>query len=461
MSPPTTTHSRVPQRAALGSFLGSTVEYYDFMLYGTASALVFNEVFFPNVGPVLGTLSSVVTFGVGYIARPIGSVVLGHFGDRVGRRRMLLFTVVLMGAATLLMGALPGYATIGIAAPIALVVLRLVQGFSAAGEQAGANAMSLEHAPDTKRALYTSWTMAGTQFGQLLGTLIFLFVALMPHDALIAWGWRLPFLATGVLVVIVFWIRRSVPEPEVFAEVKKSGRVERFPVIALVRGHWPNMIRVVLCSVLAVLGTIISVFGLAYATKTVRIPPGQMLVVSLVTGLVGAASMPLFAILADRIGRRPVFVAGMIAAAIAIFPYFAAIGSGNIWLVAAAALVLTLAGSAAGGLQPALYTEMFDAEVRFSGVAISTQFGLLLAGFAPAIGFLLLRPGPTGWLGVAAFTSICALISAGAAYTARETRTVTLRELGRPAPDTHDTTITPTLYGPARSTAHTAQETTA
>jgi MFS family permease len=373
----------------------------------------------------------VVTFGVGYIARPLGSVLLGHFGDRIGRRRMLLLTVALMGSATFLMGALPGYATIGVAAPIALVALRLLQGLSAAGEQAGANSMTLEHAPAGKRALYTSWTMAGTQFGQLLGSLVFLFVALMPREALVSWGWRLPFLASGILVMVVFWIRRSVPEPEVFAEAQRSGRVERFPVIALVRGHWPNMVRVVLCSLLSVLGTIMSVFGLAYATKTVGIPPSQMLAVSLVVGVAGIVMMPLFAILADRIGRRPVFVGGMLIAAVAVYPYFAAIGSGDIRLVGAAALVLSLGASAAAGLQPALYTEMFDTGVRFSGVAISTQFGYLLAGFAPAIGFLLLQPGSGGWLGVAVFASVCCLVSAGSAFTARETREIALRDLGQ------------------------------
>jgi MFS family permease len=444
----TTTDVRTSRRAALGSFLGSTIEYYDFMLYGTASALVFNEVFFPTANPAVGTLAAVVTFGVGYVARPIGSLILGHFGDRVGRRRMLLFTVVLMGVSTCLIGALPGYATIGAAAPIALVVLRLLQGLSAAGEQAGANAMTLEHAPDTKRALYTSFTMVGTQFGQLVGTLVFLFIALLPHEALVSWGWRLPFLASGALVAVVFWIRRSVPETEVFSEVKRAGKVERLPVVALLRHHWPNMIRVMLCSLLAVLGTITTVFGLTYATRTVGIPAGQMLGVTLVTGAIGIVSIPLFAVLADRIGRRPVFVGGMITAAVAVFLYFAAISSANIWLVAVAALVLGLGGSAAGGLQPALYTEMFDTSVRFSGVAVSTQFGLLLAGFAPAIGVLLLKPGPGGWVGIAVFTASCVLISAASAFTARETRGTTLRDLGRSTEAENET-------APANATAPT------
>ncbi|OUS92586.1 MFS transporter [Rhodococcus sp. NCIMB 12038] len=427
---PTISTPDASRRAALASFLGSAVEYYDFMIYGTASALVFSTVFFPDVDPVLGTLSSVATFGVGYVARPVGSIILGHFGDRVGRQKMLMFTIVLMGVATFLIGCLPGYDRIGALAPAALVLLRICQGLSAAGEQAGANAMTLEHAPEKKRALYTSWAMAGTQTGILLGTLMFIPIAALPDDALYSWGWRVPFLLSAALVLVTVWIRRNVPEPEIFTASKESGDIARFPVVSLVKNHWASMIRVMLCSLLAVIGTVMQVFGLAYATKTVGIPAGDMLTVTVVTSVVSVVTIPLWATVADRIGRKPVFVGGMLVAAVMIFGYFYALSTANIWFVFAAALLMNVGASGAGALQPALYTEMFEAKVRFSGVAVSTQFGVLLAGFAPAIGYAILGSGQWGWIPVAIFTAICCLVSAASAATARETKSVALHDLG-------------------------------
>jgi MFS family permease len=369
-----------------------------------------------------------------------------YFGDRVGRQKMLMFTIVLMGVATFLIGCLPGYDQIGALAPAALVFLRICQGLSAAGEQAGANSMTLEHAPEHKRALYTSWTMAGTQTGILLGTLMFIPIAALPDEALYSWGWRIPFLVSAALVLVTVWIRRSVPEPEIFTASKEAGDIERFPVIALVKNHWASMIRVMLCSLLSVTGTVIQVFGLAYATKTVGIPSSAMLTVSVVTAVVGVVAIPVWATVADRIGRKPVFVGGMIAAAALIFAYFYAISTADIWFVFAAALLMALGSSGAAALQPALYTEMFEAKVRFSGVAISTQFGYLLAGFAPAIGYAILTPGQWGWVPVATFTAICCLVSAASAATARETNSVALRDLGTanaPVPADDHAPLTP------------------
>lgn len=423
----------VSRRAALGSFLGSVVEYYDFFIYGTAAALVFNHVFFPSVGGASGTLAAVATFGVGYIARPVGSVILGHFGDRLGRRRLLLFTVVLMGGSTFLIGLLPGYSTLGTGAPILLVLLRLCQGLSAAGEQAGANSLTLEHAPGKKRALYTSWTMSGTQFGILLGTLVFIPITALPKEALLGWGWRVPFLLSAVFVAVVYFVRRSVPEPEIFVETKAAEGVEKYPIVPLLKNHWRNMVRVVLCSILAVVGSVTGIFGLAYATGTAGVPAAAMLWAGVVSNLVGIITMPLWAILSDRVGRKPIFVGGMAAAAVLIFPYFYFIGTGNVALVFLGGILLSVCGGAAGALQPAFYTEMFDTKVRFSGVAISTQLGVLLGGFAPTIGYALLQPGRTGWIPVAVFTAVCCLVSAGSALSARETRGLTLRELGKPA----------------------------
>lgn len=201
-----------PRKAALASFMGSLVEYYDFFIFGTASALVFNKIFFPDISPTAGTLASFATFGVAYIARPVGAVVLGHFGDRIGRQRVLVFTLILMGLATFAIGCLPDYHSIGMAAPIALVALRLLQGLSAAGEQSGASSLTVEHADQGKRAFYASWTLNGTQAGLLVGTLAFIPVAALPEDTLLSWGWRVPFWFSAVVMFVAYLIRRTMPE---------------------------------------------------------------------------------------------------------------------------------------------------------------------------------------------------------------------------------------------------------
>src|SRR3954451_3575290 len=207
-----TTEQRFPAKAALASFVGSMLEYYDFFIYGAAAGLVFPKVFLPESDPSTATLLSLATFGVAYVARPLGAVVIGHFGDKVGRKRMLVLTLLLMGVSTFLIGALPSYAAIGVAAPILLVLLRLLQGLSAAGEQSGANSMTLEHSPEGRRGFFTSFTLQGTQAGLIVANLVFLFVALLPEDQLLSWGWRVPFFLSALLVGVGYWVRRSLPE---------------------------------------------------------------------------------------------------------------------------------------------------------------------------------------------------------------------------------------------------------
>ena len=207
---------RTPKKAALASWIGSAVEYYDFFIYGTAAALVFGKIFFPSVDPKLGTVAAFATFGVGYVTRPIGAFFMGHIGDKFGRKKVLTFTLLLMGVSTFLIGALPTYGQVGIAAPIMLVLLRLLQGLSAAGEQAGANSMTLEHAPDDRRAFFTSFTLSGTQMGFILATIVFLPISALPEEQLLSWGWRIPFFLSAVVVAVGFWVRRSLPETPAF-----------------------------------------------------------------------------------------------------------------------------------------------------------------------------------------------------------------------------------------------------
>ena len=303
------------RKTALAAWIGSALEYYDFFIYGTAAALVFNKVFFPAADPATGTLLALATFGVGYLARPLGAFVLGHVGDRFGRKKVLVFTLLLMGVATFAVGCLPTYASIGVLAPVLLVVLRLLQGLSASGEQAGANSMSLEHAPEHRRAYFTSFTLSGTQAGQILATAIFLPVAALPQEDLLSWGWRVPFWCSAVVVIVGLVIRRKIDETAAF----KRTKVAKLPVATLFRTHWVDVLRVVLAATIASVSTIFTVYALSYAVNTIGLARTSMLWVGVLANVVALAAIPLLARLSDKVGRKPVFLAGCGACAILIF----------------------------------------------------------------------------------------------------------------------------------------------
>src|SRR4051812_27481613 len=258
---------RVPRKAALASFVGSMLEYYDFFIYGAAAGLVFPQVFFPDSDPSTATLLSLATFGVAYVARPVGAVIIGHFGDKVGRKKMLVLTLLMMGVSTFAIGLIPSYASIGVAAPVLLVLLRILQGLSAAGEQSGANSMTLEHAPDRRRGFFTSFTLEGTQAGLILANLVFLAVATLPEDQLLSWGWRIPFFLSALVVAVGYWVRRSLPETPEFQKEKQADEVAKLPVAVLFRDHWASVLRVVLCALVSVVSTIIGTWSLAQGTS--------------------------------------------------------------------------------------------------------------------------------------------------------------------------------------------------
>jgi MFS family permease len=423
---------RTPRKAAFASWIGSAVEYYDFFIYGTAAALVFGKIFFPSFDPQVATVAAFATFGVAYITRPIGAFILGHVGDKFGRKKVLTFTLLLMGISTFLVGALPTYEQLGIAAPIMLVILRLLQGISAAGEQAGANSMTLEHAPPNRRAFFTSFTLSGTQAGLILATLVFIPISALPENQLLAWGWRIPFFLSAVVVAVGFWVRRTLPETPAFEQEERQHVTPRLPVVELFSRHSADVLRVVFAALVSVVSTIFSVFTLSYAVNTVHIPRATMLTVLVLANVVALGAIPLWAALSDRIGRRPVFMLGALGSAALIWPYMWAIGSGNVALVFAFGLLLSgVVYSAANGVWPALYGEMFDTRVRLSGMAIGTQIGFALGGFAPTISAALIGSGPTGWVPVALFTTATGVVAALSAWTARETYKVPMEQLGR------------------------------
>jgi MFS family permease len=421
-----------PRRAALASWIGSAVEYYDFFIYGTAAALVFGKIFFPAFDPVTSTLIALATFGIAYITRPVGAILLGHVGDIYGRKKVLTFTLLLMGVSTFLVGVLPTYDQVGIAAPMMLIVLRMLQGLSAAGEQAGANSMTLEHAPAHRRAFFTSFTLSGTQAGLVLATLVFLPISVLPEDQLLSWGWRIPFLLSVVVVAVGMWVRRTLPETPVFHAEARAGKTSKMPIVELFRNYKGNLVRVILGAQISVVNTIFSVFTLSYAVNTMHIPRATMLTVLILANLVALAAIPAFAALSDRIGRKPVFISGAIGCALLIWPYLWAISQVNVPLIFV--LGLSLCGvvySATNGIWPSLYGEMFETRVRLSGTAVGTQIGFALGGFAPAISASILKPGVGGWMPVALFVTIASLIATLAIFTARETYRTPMHELGR------------------------------
>ena len=306
------------RRAAQSALLGSTVEYYDFTLFTTASALFLGPVFFAPLGPLQATLAAFLTFGSAFVARPVGAVLFGHLGDRVGRRASLIASVTLMGAATTLIGLLPGYAAAGVAAPVALLVLRLLQGLSAGGEQAGSNALTLEHAPAGERNRFAAWTMQGTSLGTMLGKVAFLSVLWLPQPALLAWGWRLPFLVAGPLMLVAIAIRRRVDEPAEFTRLAGSGELARVPVAEVFTQHWRAVLLVAVGTLFAVGGAVLNVYGLSYATARGTSAGGYLAMITVVTAL-GLMLQPLWARLSDRIGRRPVFIGSCLAGAALYF----------------------------------------------------------------------------------------------------------------------------------------------
>ncbi|GAA2190492.1 MFS transporter [Leucobacter alluvii] len=422
---------KTPVRAALASFMGSAVEYYDFFIFGTASALIFPHIFFPD-GDQAALVMSLATFGFAYIARPFGAVILGHFGDRIGRQRVLMFTLVLMGAATFVIGCLPTFAQIGWAAPILLVFCRLLQGLSAAGEQAGASSMSLEHAPDHRRSFFTSWTLTGTQGGQILAALVFLPVTMLPDDDPFKyeWAWRIPFWLSAVVVVVTFYIRRTLHETPTFEEAKAQGEIAKIPLMPLLRDHWRDVLRVVLCAFIAAVSTVFGNLAIAYGVE-VGLAQNITLWLVVVANVVALGTQPLFAMLADRVGRKPVFIYGAISSAVFMPFYMLSMSSDNIVLTFALAILTFSCGyAAANAVWPSFYGEMFSARVRFSGLAIGTQLGFLMAGFAPSIVAALGGVQEGGWVVISIFTGVICLIVVLAALTARETKDVPTDTLG-------------------------------
>ncbi|MBM7342067.1 MFS transporter [Pantoea coffeiphila] len=381
------------KKIAVASVIGTTVEWYDLFIFATASALVFNKIFFPSFDALIGTLLAFGTFASAYGARIVGAALFGHFGDRLGRKSMLLISLLAMGISTFAIGLLPDYAAIGIWAPILLLTLRLIQGLALGGEWGGAVLMAVEHAPENKRGLYGSWVQIGVPVGTLLANLAFLAIAaLFPLEDLLSWGWRIPFLASALLIAVGLYIRLNIHETPVFQETKKQQQQVKVPLLEIARKHWKQ----VLLGGVATMSTgssfnIIVAFGLTYGTQTLGFSRSIMLTVVLASCALCIVLLPAFGALSDRFGRKPVIIGGIIAEAVVAFPMFWLMDTQSLPLVFLGYGLLMTAFAANYGPIATFLAELFGTRVRYSGLSVAYMLsGLLGSATTPIVTTALL-----------------------------------------------------------------------
>jgi MFS family permease len=425
------------RKATASGWIGSALEYYDFFIYATASALVFPQLFFPSQDPKVAIVASLATYGVGYVARPVGAIFLGHWGDTHGRKKVLLLCMFLMGGSTMAVGLLPTYEQIGWTAPLLLVLLRLAQGFAVAGEISGASTMILEHAPYGRRGFFASFTLQGVQAGQILAAAVFLPLAYyLEPEAFNSWGWRIPFLLSFIVIYAGYLIRRNVDETPAFAEEQAEGDVPRAPLLEALQYHWQDMLRVMIMSLMNVIPVVTTVFGAAYAVQEgygIGFDSSVYLWIPVLGNIVAVIVIPFAGNLSDRIGRRPMIIGGSLAAGLLSFFYLYAISIHSIPLAITLSLLMWgVVYQGYNAIFPSFYPELFPTHTRVSAMAISQNLGTMLTAFFPAIFVALAPPGSDNiTVTIGSFALGVTVLVAITAYSARETFNVHLNDLGK------------------------------
>jgi MHS family shikimate/dehydroshikimate transporter-like MFS transporter len=406
------------------SCFGTIIEWYDFLIYATAAALVFNRAFFPTFDPLAGTLAALGSYAVGFLARPLGGALFGHFGDRLGRKSMLVLTLFIMGVSTFCIGLLPTYASIGVLAPILLIVLRVIQGIGLGGEWGGASLMVLEHAPSDKRGFYTSFVQIGFPIGLVLATSVFALATKLPDADFAAYGWRIPFLLSVVLLAIGAFVRSRVPETPVFEQLKMRDGLSKNPVIEAVGKNTGTFLIAVGLKLSEVSWVyLLSVFIVVYATTRLGLPKPLMLDAVLYAALLELVSLPLFGWLSDRIGRRPLYILGALFTIVFAFPLFWMLESRSTVLIFAAIMIaMNFGHGMMFGPESCYFPELFGPNVRYSGASFGFQVSAAIGGgFAPIMATAMVGYFG-GTTGVSIMMIILALFTLAAALAARETR---------------------------------------
>lgn len=428
--------ARQTRKATASGWVGSALEYYDFFIYAQAAALIFPQIFFPSTDPKLAIFASLATYGVGYLARPIGAFVLGHWGDTRGRKNVLLLCMFLMGIATMAVGLLPTFEQIGYWAPALLVVLRLVQGFAVAGEIAGASSMILEHAPPGRRGFFASFTLQGVQAGQVMAAAVFLPLAyFMPSDAFNSWGWRIPFLLSAAVLIAAYIIRREVKEPEAFKVAAKQ--TARSPIRDAFTYSWRGMLVVFGVSLMNVIPVVTTIFGAAYAVQPaygVGFDKSVYLWIPVVGNIVAVLVIPFVGNLSDRIGRRPLIIGSALGCGLMSFVYLYAISLHNLPLAFGASLLMWgMVYQGYNAIFPSFFPEQFQTHYRVSAMAIAQNVGYMITALLPALFTAVAPPGSNNVpLLIGAITCAVTAISAVAAWSAPETYRMPLDQLGKP-----------------------------
>jgi MFS family permease len=426
------------KKAAASGWIGSALEYYDFFIYASAAALIFPQVFFPSDNPQIAIIASLATYGVGYIARPIGAFFLGHWGDTHGRKTVLLLCMFLMGFSTMAVAFLPTYQQVGMLAPILLVVLRLIQGFAVAGEISGASSMILEHAPFGRRGYYASFSLQGVQAGQILAAAVFLPLAhYLPEEAFRSWGWRIPFFLSFVVIVAGYIIRREVAETPAFAEEGEHGGVPRTPIIQAFKYSWKDMLRVVCMALMNVIPVVATIFGGAYAVQAaygIRFDKDVYLWIPVLGNIVAVIVIPYVGNLSDRIGRRPPVIVGALGSGLLSFVYLYAISIRNVPLAIITSLLMWgVIYQGYNAIFPSFFPELFPTRTRVTAMAISQNLGTTITALLPALFATVAPPGSTNIpLTIGAITLAVTIVAAIAVWSARETSRIHLNDLGDP-----------------------------
>lgn len=422
--------------ATASGWIGSALEFYDFFIYATAASLIFPQLFFPSTDPSVAIVASLATYGVGYVARPIGAFALGHFGDKYGRKRVLLLSMFMMGFSTMAVGILPTYRQVGVLAPVLLVILRLIQGFAVAGEFSGSSSMILEHAPFGRRGFFASFTLQGIQAGQILAAAVFLpLLHFMPEESFNSWGWRIPFLLSIVVIVAAYIIRRKVAETPAFTEEGQHGNVPKAPIAEAFQLCWRDMLRVICMALMNVIPIVATIFGAAYAVQPaygIGFSRDLYLWIPVVGNIVAVFVIPFVGGLSDRIGRRPPIMVGAFASGLLAYAYLYSISIHSAPLAIFFSLLMWgVVYQGYNAVFPSFYPELFPTRVRVTAVAVSQNIGTTITALLPALFAAVARPGSNVPLIIGSLALGITIISALAAFTTRETYRIHLNDLGK------------------------------